>query len=454
MNHVPPEIFSQIFKGDPLLASHVCHRWRAISTGDPRLWDSPVFDIEAIASTHSVRLNLMELWLLRSADQPLHITLKMDPTIQPQLETFDAAVLAFALIARHTPRWETLTLTLPASDEVFSAFFREISRAIPLTRLSVANVLIGNFEEIHKDHRACNLPTYAPALRELRWSNRRVWHFLDIPAVCGLPTIFKSRGLVRLTLDTFTTPKCALSLIADAPSLSILELMRLGFIPPEENVHLRFTPDAPLCSTVLRTLTVHQKVLNEALPALLPCMRCPALLHLSITSSVMSEQYGPVGGAIGGFLLHSGRNLQELTFDGIGIRSAHLVAALARTPDLRRLVLRVGRSGPSVDDSLLMALTPCEPGTRRGVGGVALCPRLRALLLHHIVESTDGVLSAMLHSRSGGGAMHSEGDGEVNISNDVAVAHLAEVDIVLPPWVREENIRDMEYLSTLKNRGG
>ena len=209
MNHIPPEILSQIFKGDPLLASHVCHRWRVISTGDPRLWDSPVFDIEAIASTHSARLDLMDLWLLRSAAQPLHITVEMNPSIKPKPEIFEAAVLTFALIAKHTPRWESLTLTVPAADEVISAFCRALSRAAPMTCLSMADVLIGNWEEVHNDNRARVIPSYAPALRELRWRDHRVWPFWDTLQGCGLPIISKTRSLVWLTLDTFATPKCS-----------------------------------------------------------------------------------------------------------------------------------------------------------------------------------------------------------------------------------------------------
>ena len=137
-----------------------------------------------------------------------------------------------------------------------------------------------------------------------------MWPFWDTLQGCGLPIISKTRSLVWLTLDTFATPKCSLSLIADAPSLSVLELMQLDSMPPEENIHPRFTPDAPVRSTALCTLTVHQNKLDEALPAFLSCLRCPALLHLSITCYFVSAQYGPIGAAIGDFLLHSGTNLQ------------------------------------------------------------------------------------------------------------------------------------------------
>lgn len=84
----------------------------------------------------------------------------------------------------------------------------------------------------------------------------------------------------------------------------------------------------------------------------------------------------PAGAALGDFLMNSGANLKELTLNGTGIGVAHLAAALARGPDLRRLAVHA--------DPPSTTRYSRWDGDGDGDGGV-LFPRLCALVLHRAV---------------------------------------------------------------------
>ncbi|KAG6834980.1 hypothetical protein H0H93_005946 [Arthromyces matolae] len=57
---------------DPVLLSHVCKQWRDITTSNPLLWSS----FFVLCNLKTQTLELIKLWLERSADMPLDITFK------------------------------------------------------------------------------------------------------------------------------------------------------------------------------------------------------------------------------------------------------------------------------------------------------------------------------------------------------------------------------------------
>ncbi|KAJ7122007.1 hypothetical protein C8R43DRAFT_1076503 [Mycena crocata] len=92
---------------DPLIVSHVCGHWRAVSLSIPMLWATIWIDRPRVA-----HISMVELWLKRSRNCPLSINLRQtDPKSclsMPSSVEHDLTDDLFSLLVPHLSRWHTV----------------------------------------------------------------------------------------------------------------------------------------------------------------------------------------------------------------------------------------------------------------------------------------------------------------------------------------------------------
>ncbi|KAJ7504679.1 hypothetical protein B0H11DRAFT_2347342 [Mycena galericulata] len=134
---LPNEIVSEIFlqridscggstsnPASPLFLGHICHKWREIAVSTPSLWTTISLTLADITSPDS-RLRLLEIWLARSRDCPLSISLIDDG---PWPDAVSIANQFVAAIVPHCRRWHALQLKMRFRD------FLQIQGELPLLR--------------------------------------------------------------------------------------------------------------------------------------------------------------------------------------------------------------------------------------------------------------------------------------------------------------------------------
>lgn len=506
---LPPELLSHIFTQDPLLASHVSHRWRVIARDDPRLWVCPTLTISP--HTPLARLHVLDLFLRRSAMQPLQITLVLDPFTQPEPITIAMAAAALDLLALHASRWASLSISLPADlfGPTFCALLSILPKGLPALRtahITLGGSSIPTANGAHSEPSASAFLARAPALRDLTWTHRAEYTSWDLSSsgdvALGLGEAWA--GLTRIVLNTFVGLPIACAVLMQAPSLAHFEMrnfgtgVRVGAV--EESVAPGSWEDMKQTDTLrvmpaLRTLSVYQPTLDTALPALLSRLVCPALQRLSITCGFLpdgdaSQTIHTAGVELVAFVrrcvraegdvrryeyenaqiheawhssnadmnVHPPTGLQELALEGTGISPAHLAECLSLAQKLCRLEVYAGRGGAAVDDEVLCALgRGCEVSAETGnvkASEKPLCPHLAALVLHHTVTCADGALEAMLRARLGEdrvpyGRDETERCGYGDKSK-IHIARLREVDVVLGRRLGPTNARDVAFLNSLR----
>ncbi|KAF7368374.1 WD40 repeat-like protein [Mycena venus] len=166
--NLPDEITSEIFvqsldpdasplsPSSPLFLGHVCHAWREIALSTPCLWATiDLFSTTAEANERCLRL--LPLWLARSRQYPLHISIIHKPHA-PSLRKFFDAILP------HSKRWHGLDVWMSFDDIIFLC----TSLELPLLR----RLKIGMTGLQNVPYSMGSFPTFrnAPNLRSLTTS--------------------------------------------------------------------------------------------------------------------------------------------------------------------------------------------------------------------------------------------------------------------------------------------
>ncbi|KAJ6473712.1 hypothetical protein C8R45DRAFT_1011673 [Mycena sanguinolenta] len=164
-NKVTSEIFVQSLDSDdvslsspssPLFLGHVCNEWREIALSTPCLWAK--IDLYSTTVEANERcLRLLPLWLARSRQYPLRISIIHKPHA-PSLRKFLDAILP------HSKRWQELDVWMSFDDIIFLC----ASLELPLLR----RLKIGMTGLENMPYSMGSFPTFqnAPKLRNLTTS--------------------------------------------------------------------------------------------------------------------------------------------------------------------------------------------------------------------------------------------------------------------------------------------
>lgn len=420
ISQLPPEILSEIFlycipheqfpvacrTQAPLLLTQVSTSWRALALVSPDLWTAlhinykdPVEDIPAT-----------DLWLSRSGNKPLTLSIAVDFGEQPQQEIIDA-------ICRHSKRWKHIRfdfrhLLCPpmysldlAQNQIpelctFEFHARDISNTnvAPITRL------------LHS----------APQLRELTW----VDDLADTDTLLELPL----GRLTRLSLEMDHGTLDYLQVLNECSNLEHIRITRPSATTPQTR--------PPLFLPKLTSLNISSDLTGVCDYLVLPALKEVRIYDKQAQSHALSHDpesssYSQVlhpgsphthpspSSSVGGW--------EPVAFLSLIDRSACAISNLSVTPPitehtllicLRRLsdsLVKLSITGIGVGDTLIASLT-CQ--VRKSVGADALhdgvgisenggcrddedvlCPALEEISLDTRVACAQGTLAAMVESR-------------------------------------------------------
>ncbi|KAJ7113105.1 hypothetical protein C8R44DRAFT_797192 [Mycena epipterygia] len=126
-NELVSEIFFQSLSSDtpsdrspsgprsPLFLGHICRKWREIALSTPSLWTTIELRLDD-AATHERQLRLLELWLSRSGDCPLFISLfNIVPALPIGITRASVHEFVDAVVP-HFRRCRSLQLIIPFCD--------------------------------------------------------------------------------------------------------------------------------------------------------------------------------------------------------------------------------------------------------------------------------------------------------------------------------------------------
>ncbi|PPQ89693.1 hypothetical protein CVT25_014094 [Psilocybe cyanescens] len=414
IHSVPPEILSEIFKmtfssdsedisisseSGPLLITQVCKTWRQVAVSDSSLWSSLRINV-----SHTTAINhpcIVALWLERSSFQPLSITVWIDPFSHLNPEARKIVQTILHLLSNVSERWVRLSMTLPASNRLFSEFCA--SEAPHLESLSFK---LGNWTT--EEARSINTLLHrAPALRALQWSNRSSWGSWDAPFDSGMQHLRISwHNLTDILLDTWITLKTALEILKKCDSLINLDLRHFSyspellFEPNDPGQRDLDSPDRPPYTHLphLESLTIYQLKLDEGLSTLMERIIVPGLTHFNFTCGFIDHIKWPQS-SFHNLITRSASHLQSLMLEYTGISQDQLVQCLQDcSPSLKRLEVYDARGDICVGDMLLDMLRVRSLHSFNN--HTALCSNLTTLILHRVVECTDGALAQTLESRT------------------------------------------------------
>ncbi|KAJ7032368.1 hypothetical protein C8F04DRAFT_1107415 [Mycena alexandri] len=303
----------------PLLLAQICHQWRQIAIHTPELWRCPQFN--AISSS----VDLFKLWLDRSGNLPLTISLQSWDTAQAS-SMIEASTI-------HSHHWQDVNFSLPLT---LYPTLGLVNASFPMLRKITLNIIQRGGDQIVTD--GVIVIRNAPLLRNAHLGT--LWGVkVDIPW----------SQLTSLTLrETVNVADC-LTLLRGCTDLVKLVVSIFGQTPPHKD------------SLVLPALESFHCNLMAAL--ILEPLTLPRLQRLGITESVQ-PQHAVV---LKNFIRRSSCPLYALSISGYNIAPETLTACLIAVSD--------SVSDLDVHDlppaQLLAALEPME-----------ILPHLKILRIH------------------------------------------------------------------------
>ncbi|KAF8971064.1 hypothetical protein BDZ97DRAFT_1335494 [Flammula alnicola] len=414
IDKVPPELLSEIFNAvlppnedisisldaGPFLVSHVSRKWRHVALSDSRLWSS--FRITITINTKPHHISLINLWIDRSSSQPISLTLWIDPFAHLKPETCKMATAVFRLLAAQSARWRRLSLVMPGSNKLFADLCNSHA-----PNLQYASFKLGNWtaEEAWDIN---NLLQRAPAIREFIWSNRSSWGSWDAPFDSGMERLQVSwHNLTNVLLDTWITLKTALDILQQCSSLVKLDLRHFASSPDSELLaHSpggsasddKYPSSLPLRLDHLQSLSIYQLKLDDGLAGLLDRLLCPKLQRFNFSCGFVELVKWPQS-SFHAFLSRSQASLESLFLEFTGINEEQLIQCMQdSSASLTCLGVYDAYGDICVGDTLLDMLRVKKTAFYRTEK--VLCRKLDTLILHRVVECTNGALASTLQSRA------------------------------------------------------
>ncbi|PPQ67505.1 hypothetical protein CVT25_006047 [Psilocybe cyanescens] len=405
---LPPEILAGIFAycipteqfpipsrtEAPLLLTHISSFWRSVAISTPDLWTS--FHINYKDPTEDI--SLANIWLSRSLNKSLSLSIAVDFGEQPQQAIVDA-------LCRHSKRWKHVrfdfrhllcppmySLDLAQGNVPELTTFEFHARDISNTNVSPITRLLSS----------------APKVREISW----VDDLADMETLLELPL----NRLSRLSLSMEHGTLDYLKVLNECPNLEHIRITK----PLLQTTHLQ----SPLFLSKLMSLNI-----SSDLTGILDHLILPALREVRIYSVDNDKHAQPHS-----ILHHASPHVHPhpspastpteiwdpTAFLTLVDRSACSITSLSVTPPMSEVTLlmclprmsaslvKLSVEGVVIGDTLLRLLTRPSSRSRTKDDAVmvdghadddCLCPKLAEINLDTRVVSSPGVLSGMVRSR-------------------------------------------------------
>ncbi|KAF8893899.1 hypothetical protein BD779DRAFT_1467500 [Infundibulicybe gibba] len=398
VRRIPPELLGEIFKkcllndtfvlvstgSAPLLLSQVCSAWRNVAFSISTLWSSLRVVISRRASTP--QLPLLNFWLERSCSQPLSLSLELDEFPPVPAELVAAALPILHFFSTKSSRWQSLRLVLPGSHMLIHSVLGGSAPKLESLSLDLRSWRQSETAEIDLLLRS------APSLHQFSWSNRPSWGSWDIEFEDVIGTLQVSWGnMTRLVLDSWLTLEDSYDVLRQCHSLVDCEFRHFagGSLTPS-----LVASQPSLSLPHLESFKLYQHELNHGLGLLFDMLSCPSLQHIYLTCGHVNGVLWPQS-QFAAFFSRSSCLLQTLSLEFTGVNEDGLTQILSmNSASLLCLEVYDARGDICVTDKLLVMLTDGEDSTQP-----LLCPRLKTIVLHRVMASTDGGFARMLQSR-------------------------------------------------------
>ncbi|KAI0269286.1 hypothetical protein BC834DRAFT_820082 [Gloeopeniophorella convolvens] len=386
----------------PLVISHVCSKWRQASFF-PRVWSHIHLtsqSVDPVGKTH--------LWLSRSLQSPLHVTV--------DVQALDTHLLnAFELILDNASRWHSFNLSASFAQQATHMLTR-CNRPFPhLSCLGITSFSAGLDTEGGSDDLAGleEVFSQAPRLSSIRIVSNR------FPP--NLP-----QTVADLSLELAEAPSSRPSIPAAFEMLGGLPSLRsLTLVIPDHFVEVLEFPGGQATATLLPCL--ERLVINAAPDAteILQYLQVPNLrfLHLRSSELPLNRPHEVTGQALRRFLEISSPPLELLELHDIDIRREDYLHCLALLPRLEELRLHE----TEIPNDVILSL--------RGPAGV--CPRLKRLDLRWCEQLAGRALVDFVRSRM------ESGDSQATTPYD----SIEEITVINCALVEESDIIDLARLT-------
>jgi len=374
----------------PLLLCQVCHQWRQLALGLPRLWAS----LDVFVSMGKARppLPLASLWLDRACAVPLSLSLHQQ---NESSANRIAAGELLDLFKEHIAHWGSIHLDLAAPT--YCKLLTAEQRAAPYLKEFRMEIRGG---EMPEDENLYGILQYVPRLCRLHVSR-----IPDLNLFGGTVLPIPWPQLQSLSLDYVPSIVTAFHILQHSPNLMEANFKVDSVAGPP--------PTDPICHP-LASLTLN--IGHEELPAFLEHVSLPGLKGLTIHVRGPLEPYGWPQNSLEQFLKRSGCHLSRFEVHDTGMK-CHEFAACLKNEHLQRLVELVveDRRGWTWDPfvtnfALGLLTTPGFLNGHRGEGNpdttlsdevvAAALPWLERLSLRgSCIWTEDGSIADMVESR-------------------------------------------------------
>jgi len=371
---LPPELLAEIFRyclpedqfikpapfQAPLLICQICATWRSVAISTPQLWSA--LQISCRNATGNVA-PMMDLWLSRSANYPLSISIAESDAIGPAV---------FDVFIRYSFRWQHIQLYLLRREQGVTVTFAESEGRVPLLETFKLHSKRGVSEA--QRQRLSAVLMSSQRLREVSWHNvDYISPFMAVPWA----------QLTRLTLDTVLSENQCLGILDQCQNLELVSLKHIEFSKP-------LSSRSPVLLPKLSSLIIGTSV---AIDTFLDYMVLPVLREFELSMSV--ETTWPQSSFLS-LLDRSQCLLEKMAFHFVPICEEDLLQCLRRTNDTL-VELTIQSDGQSIITDALLHLLTYQ--FFHGENTTCLSPRLEALNLYNCILYSEGTLSSMVQSR-------------------------------------------------------
>ncbi|TFK33937.1 hypothetical protein BDQ12DRAFT_715603 [Crucibulum laeve] len=393
INRLPLELLAEIFvhcipegfvipryRDAPILLCRVCKHWNVVATSTPSLWASISIRYGTDERNYNLRESLIRLWLERSRQGPLDISLALRAEEWAEIETQPLFVAILKLLIREYRRWRTIEITIPKCIPPSLCVFP--AGGAPLLESASINITSSHSNFRYPFSYACaDIFKGSAQLRALKWQMVN----LQMPALIKDLDLSVLRDLY---LECSLSPSQCLQILERCPLLQSCYFENINQSSPASELPISLLTLPSLCSLTIQGQTTVDSILD--------LVTLPSLKSLIVSLTTMRGGIRPLQPSkLPTLISRSSSPLEKLVLDNIPIAEAELIQCLTMLPSLSVLEINDDNQYfPRLTDKIIDALGNISSENRGFI-----CPKLEVVKFTGNVSCTDGKFSDMLMTR-------------------------------------------------------